>query len=113
MEKVTPEVVFMATDQLGNTIPIYGLDCAWQASAAAGANWVAAREITATYSTKGILSQQLIDNYPEINFNVSIVAKCPASREWFVFIPDNSHLTKNVVNAIEKSLDRGSNQNIK
>ena len=81
VEKVTPEVVAMVTEQLRNTIPIYGLDCAGQASDAAGANWVAAREIAATHSTKDILPQELINNYPEIDFNVSIVTKDPVSRE--------------------------------
>ena len=113
MEKVTPKVVAMATEQLRNTIPIYGLDCAGQASDAVGANWVAAREITATHSTKDILSEELMNNYPEIDFDVSIVAKDPVSEEWFVFIPDNSHLTKNVVTAIEKLSDKGSKRNIK
>ena len=113
VEKVTPEVVAMVTEQLRNTIPIYGLYCAGQASDAAGANWVAAREITATHSTKDILSEELMNNYPEIDFDVSIVAKDPVSEEWFVFIPDNSHLTKNVVTAIEKSSDKGSKRNIK
>ena len=113
VEKVTPEVVAIVTEQLRNTIPIYGLDCAGQASDAAGANWVAAREITATHSTKDVLSEELMNNYPEIDFDVSIVAKDPVSEEWFVFIPDNSHLTKNVVTAIEKSSDKGSKRNVK
>ena len=47
-----------------------------------------------------------MNHYPEIDFNVSIVAKDPVFGEWFVFVPENSHLTKNVVTAIEKSLDK-------
>ena len=113
MEKVTPKVVAMVTEQLRNTIPIYGLDCVELALDAVGVNWVAAQEITVIHSTKGILPQELMNKYPEINSDASIVAKDPVSGEWFVFIPDNSHLTKNVVTAIEKSLDKGSKHNIK
>ena len=113
VEKVTPEVVAMVTEQLRNTMPIYGMDCAGQASDAAGANWVAARDITATHSTKDVLRQELMDTYPEIDFDVATVAKDPVSGEWFIFIPDNSHLTKNVVTAIEKSAAKKSKRNIK
>ena len=44
---------------------------------------------------------------------MSIVVKNPVSGEWFVFIPDNSHLTNFFVPAIEKSSDKGSKQNNK
>ena len=103
MEKVTPQVVAVVTKQLRNTMPIYGMDCAGQASDAAGATWVAARDITATHSTKDILQQERMDMYPEIDFDVAIVAKDPVSDEWSIFIADNSHLIKNVVTALEKS----------
>ena len=103
----------MVTEQLRNTIPMYGLDDTGQASDAAGANWVATREITATHSTKDILPQELMDKLLEIDFDVTIVAKDPVSGEWFVFIPDNSHLTKNAVTTIEKSSDKRSKRDIK
>ena len=38
-----------------------------------------------------------MNQYPEIDSDVSIIAKDPVSGEWFVFIPDNFHLTKSVV----------------
>ena len=75
VEKVTPKVVAIVTKQLRNTIPVYGLDCAGQASDAAGANWVTAREITATHSTKDILPEELMDKYSKIDFDVTIVTK--------------------------------------
>ena len=54
-----------------------------------------------------------MDMYPEIDFDVATVAKDPVSGEWFIFIPDNSHLTKNVVTALEKSYAKKSKRNIK
>ena len=54
-----------------------------------------------------------MDKYQEIDFDVLIATKDPVSGDWFVFIPDNSHLTKNAVTAIEKSSEKGSKQNIK
>ena len=108
VEKVTPKVVAMMTEQLRDTTPIYGLDCAGQAFDAAGANWVAAREITLTHSTKDILPQKLMDKYSEIDFGVTvIIAKDPVSGEWFASTP------KNVVTAIEKSPDKGLKRDIK
>ena len=79
------------------------MGCAGKASDTAGANRVAARDITVTHSTKDVLPHTLMENYPEIDFDVATVAKDPVTGEWFIFIPDNSHLTKNVVTAVEKS----------
>ena len=113
VEKVTSQVVAAVTEQLRNTMPIYGTDCAGQASDAAGANWVAARDITATHSTKDVLQQELINMYPEIDFDVATVAKNPVSDEWFIFIPDNAYLTKRIVTALEKSSSKKTKRNIK
>ena len=50
VENVIPKVVALVIEQLRNTTPIYGIDCARQVSNKAGANWIAARDMVATLS---------------------------------------------------------------
>ena len=77
MENVIPKVVALVIEQLRNTTPIYGIDCARQVSNKAGANWIAARDMVATLSIWDIVPQDLMEKYLEIDFDVADVSKDP------------------------------------
>ena len=51
--------------------------------------------------------------HPEIDVDTVIATTDPMSGEWFIFVSDNSHLTKNIVTALKESSVKRSKRNIK
>ena len=58
------------TRLLGSTMLIYGFGNEMEVSDAAGYNWVAFRDIMSTHMIICILSEKLMSQYPDINFDV-------------------------------------------
>ena len=114
MNKVTPEIIATITDLLRDTMPVVGgLECAMACSDAAGCNWVAFKDIMSTHSIEEILPKNLMDKYPSVDFNLAIVTKDPVTKEYFIFLPDMPHLTKNIVTALELSGSNKSKRKLK
>ncbi|KAL7533595.1 hypothetical protein ACHAXR_005333 [Thalassiosira sp. AJA248-18] len=101
------------TEMLPDTMPIYGLECAMEVSDAAGCNWVAFKDTMSTHSISDVLPKDTTDKYPAIDFDIMCVTKDPVTDEWFIFLPDMPHLTKNIVTALELSSKKKSKRNIK
>ena len=53
--------------------------------------------------------RKIMKKKPGINFDVTSISTDPAVCEWFVFISNNSHLTRNVVTAVENLSPKYSN----
>jgi hypothetical protein len=49
------------------------------------------------------LPQWIFDEYPIIDYNVWCLTKDPVTGQWFIFVPDIPHLTKNIVTCLELS----------
>ena len=113
IEKVTPQIIVSITELLTTAMSIHGLECCAETSDAAGCNWVAAKDIMSTNTIEDVLPQALMDKYPDIDFKIMIVSFDEVTGQWFFFIPDMPHLTKNIVTTIEKSSTKSSKRNIK
>ncbi|KAL9182387.1 hypothetical protein ACHAXT_013039 [Thalassiosira profunda] len=113
VNKVTPEIITEITEILGDTMPVNGLECVMETSDAAGCNWVAFKDIMATHSIHDVLPAELMAEYPEIDFDIMCVCQDPDSKEFFLFLPDMPHLTKNIVTAIELSANKTAKRDIK
>lgn len=113
VDKVTPEVIATITELLRDTIPVYDLECAMGVSDAAGCNWVAFKDILSSQTIRTILPQSILDDYPDIDFDVMTVSQDPVTGEYFIFLPDMPHLSKNIVTALELSSSKKSKRSIK
>ena len=113
VNKVTPEIITAVTDLLRDTMPIFGFNCAMAVSDAAGCNWVSFKDTMSTHSISDVLPTELMDKYPDIDFDVMCVTKDPHTEDFFIFLPDMPHLTKNIVTALELSSNKTSKRNIK
>ena len=98
---------------LRTVMAIHGLECVMKVADAAGCNWVAMQDIMATHMISDILPKDLMSKYPDIDFDVKIVDKDDVTGEYFIFLPDMPHLTKNIVTALELSSSKFSKRSIK
>ena len=94
INKVTPEIIATTTELLRDTMLVHDLQCAMATSDAAGCNWVAFKDILSTHTIRDILSNELLDEYPKIDFDLMTVAQDPVTEEYFIFLPDMPHLSK-------------------
>ena len=106
MESVTPVVIATITEQIRQIMPVYALGTIGGTLDAAGPNWVAAKAIITDDSTLNIIPQALKEKYPDIDFDICIIARDYVTGEVFVFIQDMPHLAKCVATSIEKSSDK-------
>ena len=58
------------------------------------------------------MPQEMIDNYPMVDFDVKCLMTDPVTNEWIVFLPDMPHLTKNIVTSLELSSSKTSKRNL-
>ena len=69
-----------------DTLPIYGLGVAFETSDAAGCNWVAFNSL-AEHPISELLPRTLMDEYPEVDFDLQLVYKDPVSNMLIIFCP--------------------------
>lgn len=115
VNKVTPQIITTITELVRDTMVAFGLDCVMEVSDAAGCNWVAFKDIMATHSYNDILPDEITENpeYSDIDFDLTCVTQDPVTGDYFIFMPDMPHLTKNIVTALELSSSKASKRNIK
>ena len=94
-------------------MPVHDLECAMATVDAAGYNWIAFKDILPTHTIHDILLKDLLDEYPNIDFDVMTVAQDPVTKEYCIFLPDMPHLSKNIVTAIELPSSKTSKRDIK
>ncbi|KAL7529971.1 hypothetical protein ACHAWF_003181 [Thalassiosira exigua] len=105
VEKVTPEILTTVLDFLMDTLPLLTSD-------AAGCNWKAFESL-ATFPISVMMSQDLTNRYPAIDFSLNIVYEDPVTNQFVNFLPDMPHLTKNIVTALEYSGSKRQKRDIK
>ena len=113
VNKVTPEVITQITELLQDIMPELGLECCLATSDAAGCNWVAFKDIMSTHTYRDVLPESITEKYPDIDFDIMCVNQNPVTKEFFIFLPDMCHLTKNIVTALELSSSKTSKRNLK
>ncbi len=113
ISKVTPQIITTITELLRDTLPVYGFKCAMETSDAAGCNWVAFKDILSTHTIGDVLPKEIMEKYPNIDFDIACVTQNPITEEWFIFLPDMPHLTKCIVHALENSSSKFSKRNIR
>jgi hypothetical protein len=89
-----------------------GLYIGMATSDAAGCNWVSYRDTLSSHTFQDALPQEMIVNYPTVNFDVKCLMTDPVTNEWIVFLPDMPHLTKNIVTSLELSSSKTSKRNL-
>lgn len=112
VEKFSASVVFRMVNLVHQTTPNYNLFVAGASGDAANPNWTAFIA-SSTHSPADVLPNHLLQQFPNIFFGMKHIMVSPTNDRPFVFIPDNMHLSKNVVTALEKSSSKRSKRNIK
>ena len=112
INKVTPEIITTVTELLRDTMPVFGFECRFATSDAAGCNWVSFKDTMSTHTIRDVPPQELMDKHPDIDFDIYCVTKDLVTNEWFIFVPDMPHLTKNIVTALELSSTKTSKRYI-
>ncbi len=103
MTKVTAAVITSMIMSLQDTLPIFNLEIRIASSDAAGCNWVLFGDTLSTHTFCDALSWQTLNEYPFIDCNDRCLMKDPVTGQWFNFVPDIPHLTKNVFTCLELS----------
>jgi hypothetical protein len=93
--KVTPAVITSIMISLQDTLPMFGLELSMATSDAAGCNWLSFGTLS-THTHRDALPVWIHDKYQNIDYDVRCLMKDPVTMQWFVFIPDMPHLTKNM-----------------
>jgi len=60
-----------------------------------------------------ILPKDLVDKNPGIHFKLACVNQDDVTKQYFIFLPDMSNLTKNIATALELSSSKSSKRNTK
>ena len=60
INKVSPEIITVITEQLRNIMSMYDLECDMTTSDAAGCNWVVFKDIMSTHSMRAILPDKIM-----------------------------------------------------
>ena len=95
-------------------MPVHDLECAMATFKDTRYNWVAFKDILSTHTIRDILPKDLLDEYPNIDFDVMTMAQGHITEEYFIFLPDMPHLSnKNIVTALELSSSKTSKRDIK
>ena len=110
--KVTPAVITSIMISLWDTLPMFGLELSMATSDAADCNWLSFGTLS-THTHRDALPVWIHDKYPNINYDVMCLMKDPVTMQWFVFIPDMPHLTKNIVTCLELSSSQKSKRRLR
>ncbi len=103
VKKVSASVITSMMIALREMLPMFGLEMRMVTSDAAGCNWVLFWDTLLTSTFHDALPQQILDKYPDIDYDVRCLMKDPVTRQWCIFLPDMPHLTKNIVTCLELS----------
>ena len=94
ISKVTPQIITTITELLRDTMPVYGFKCAMETSDAAGCNWVAFKDILSTHSISDVLPKEIMNKYPDVDFDIACVTQNPITDDGSYFYP-TCHIWQN------------------
>ncbi len=92
--KVTAGVITSMIIALDDLLPMVGLEIEMATSDAAGCNWVLYCDMLSSHTFRDALPQDMLDDYPTIDFDVKCLMMDPVTNQWIGFLPDMPHLTK-------------------
>ena len=99
VEKLSAPVIFRMVNLAYQSTPNYNLFAAGASGDSANPNW-SAFLASSTHSAADVIPKKLLDKYPTVCFTKKHIMVSPITDQQFVFIPDNMHLSKNVVTAL-------------
>ena len=110
--KVTSSIITSIMIPLRDLLPMVGLEIGMATSDAAGCNWVSFWDTLSTHTFQDALPREILDKYPNIDFDVKCLMTNPFSKQWIVFLPDMPHLTKNIIPSLELSSSKNPKRNL-
>jgi hypothetical protein len=113
MKKVSAAVITSMMIALRDTLPMFGLEMRMAMSDVAGCNWVSFWDTLSTSTFRDALPRQILDKYPDIDYNVRCLMKDPVTGLWCIFLPDMPRLTKIIVTCLELSSSSKSKRKLK
>ncbi len=111
--KVTSGVI-TSMIALRDLLPMVGLDFGMAMSNAAGCNWVLYCDTLSMHTFQDALPcEMILEKYTEVDFDVRCLMTNPVTIQCMIFLPDMSHLTKNIVTSLELSSSLNSKQDLR
>jgi hypothetical protein len=112
--KVTSGVITSVIIALRDLLPMVGLDVGTAMSDAAGCNWVLYCDTLPTHTFQDALPcEMILEKYTEVDIDLKCLMTNPVTIQCMIFLPDMSHLTKNIVTSLELSSSLNSKQDLR
>jgi hypothetical protein len=104
--KLTPGVITSVIIAPSYFLPVLGLDIGMATSDLASYNWVLYCNNLSSHTFQDALPQEMLDEYPTINFDVKCLMTDPVTNQWIIFLPGLPHITKILSHLLSCHLQR-------
>jgi hypothetical protein len=112
MLKVTSGIISSVIIALSDLLPMVGLHVGMATSDAASCNWVSYCDTLSTHTFCNVLSHQILDKYPTVDFDVKCLMTDLVTNQLIIFLPNVPHLTKNIVTSLELTSSKNSKHDL-